>query len=121
MHALAAAIVLALHPVGGSHAAGTATLRPVGPGTTAAVRLRGLAPRAPARVVLQAGSCAHPSASFALVAELRAGVSGAARATAAIRFHGTAPVALQDVTDGAHVIRVLAGGRAVACGTIPRP
>ena len=79
MNALALVLVIAaLHPAPGSHATGTASLRPVAGGTRAQIRLSGLMPKASARAILQAGTCTKSGASFALVARLRADASGKA-------------------------------------------
>ena len=121
MNALALVLVIAaLHPAPGSHATGTASLRLVAGGTRAQIRLSGLMPKASARAILQAGTCTKSGASFALVARLRADASGKANATGAVLFHGSVEVPLRTIADGAHVIRVLAGDRVLACGTIPR-
>ena len=79
--------------------------------------LRGLPAGADARAVLQAGTCTHPSASFASVGSGHVAANGRAAWTSRIRFHGR-PVAWSTVADGKHVLRILAGGRVVACGAI---
>jgi hypothetical protein len=67
---------------------------------------------------MQANTCAMPSASFAALPDLQADAAGQAAATGSILFHGTDNIPLATMTDGAHVINILAG-QVVACGVIP--
>jgi LPXTG-motif cell wall-anchored protein len=111
-------VTVPLDAVDGSSVTGTATLRAANGGTDASLALEGLPPNAAARATLQAGTCAQPSASTAIVADFQADAAGMATATGAVRFRGTEPVSLATVADGAHVI-LIQTEQVVACGVIP--
>jgi hypothetical protein len=108
-----------LQPAGSSRVAGTATLTARGAGTTVALALRGLRPRASFHALLHAGTCARSGASFALVAAAKADATGTVRSSGSVLFHAQ-PVGIRTIADGGHVIAVVAGGRVVACGVVPR-
>ncbi|HKP18960.1 MAG TPA: hypothetical protein VJT84_10800 [Gaiellaceae bacterium] len=97
---------------------GTVSYQGVGKGTFVWVRLSRLPARASVRVLLQAGTCARPSASFAVVGSGRATRAGAFASSGLLRFRG-ASVEAATVADGRHVFAVVANGRRVACAPIP--
>jgi hypothetical protein len=109
---------VALKAVAESGVAGKATAGARGAGTRVVFSIRGLAPGAKARAIMQAGTCKRSSASFAPVGSAAANASGTAQWSANVRFHGE-PVGWATIADGAHVFQILAGGRVVACGVIP--
>jgi hypothetical protein len=114
----AAAVTAPLAPVARSGVAGTAVVTQAFSGTNIVLSLRGLAPRASIRALLDAGTCARPGASVAPIVEARATRAGALRVTGRAFFRSR-PVAYETVADGGHVIRIVAGGRTVACGAVP--
>jgi hypothetical protein len=105
-------------PVGKSGVAGTGTVTANGIGTGVVVRLTGLKPGSSARVLLRAGRYPRLSASFATAVNVTADTRGRARGSSAIRFRNE-PVAFNIVTDGRHVLTVVANGRVVALAEIP--
>ncbi len=109
---------LNLDAVGGSGVSGSALIKPAGDGTNVTLEVQGLPSGATARAVMNAGTCAQPSASFATLPNLQADSNGKATATGAILFHGTEPVSLATVADGQHIISI-ATDKVVACGVIP--
>lgn len=111
-------VPLNLDAVGGSGVSGTALLMPAGEGTNVTLEVQGLPAGADARAVMNAGTCAQPSASFAALPNLKADSSGKATAHGSILFHGTDPVALATIADGQHIISIQTD-KVVACGVIP--
>jgi hypothetical protein len=107
-----------LRPLAGSGVTGTVTAGARGAGTHAVFALRGLKPNTPVRALMQAGTCARTGASLASAGGAKAGASGTARWSANVLFRAQ-PVAWRIVADGGHVFRIVAGGRAVACGVVP--
>jgi hypothetical protein len=105
-------------PVAKSGVAGTGTVTWNGIGTGVVVRVSGLKPGSTARVLLRTGRYPKLSASFATAVNLKADARGRARASSAIRYRNE-PVAFQIVTDGDHVLTVVANGKVVAIATIP--
>ena len=109
-----------LAPKGGSGVTGKATV--VSPGDRAAaavtIRVRGLAPKAPVRVVLNAIERGRVGASIAVILSARADARGALTASGRVRYRGQ-PVTFATIADGAHAISVIAGGRVVARGVVP--
>jgi hypothetical protein len=105
-------------PVAKSGVAGTGTVTWNGIGTGVVVRVSGLKPGSTARVLLRTGRYPKLSASFATAVTLKADARGRARASSAIRYRNE-PVAFQIVTDGDHVLTVVANGKVVAIATIP--
>lgn len=97
---------------------GTGTVTQNGIGTAVTVQLAGLQPGSTARVLLRTGRYPRLSASFAKAVNVTADARGRARASSAIRYRNE-PVAFQIVTDGYHVLTVVAGGRIVAIAEIP--
>lgn len=113
------AVTVRLDPQGGSGASGTAILTAAGDGTNVALDIKGLPVGADAQVTMHAGTCATPSASFAILPNLKADATGRATATGTVLFHGTENVALATMADGEHIIAIQAG-QVVACGVIPK-
>ncbi len=111
-------VPLNLDAVGGSGVSGTALLTPAGEGPNVTLEIQGLPAGADARAVMNAGTCAQPSASFATLPNLKADSNGKATASGSILFHGTEPVALATVADGQHIISIQTD-QVVACGVIP--
>jgi hypothetical protein len=111
-------VPLNLDAVGGSGVSGSAVITPAGQGTNVTLEVQGLPAGAEARALLNAGTCAQPSASFAALPNLKADSNGKATATGSILFHGTEPVALATVADGQHIISIQTD-KVVACGVIP--
>lgn len=111
-------VTVKLDPMGGSGVSGTATLTGAGAGTQVVLDIQGLAPGATARAVMNANTCAMPSASFAALPDLTADATGRATATGSILFRGTDDLALATMADGAHIIAVQTD-QMVACGVIP--
>ncbi len=107
-----------LDPVGQSGVSGGAVLTPAGEGTNVTLEIQGLPAGAEAHAIMNAGTCAQPSASFATLPDLKADANGKATATGSILFHGTEPVALAAVADGQHMISIQTD-KVVACGVIP--
>ncbi len=107
-----------LDAVGGSGVSGTALLIAAGQGTNVTLEIQGLPAGADARAVMNAGTCAQPSASFATLPNLKADSNGKATASGPILFHGTEPVALATIADGQHIISIQTD-KVVACGVIP--
>jgi ribosomal 50S subunit-associated protein YjgA (DUF615 family) len=73
--------------------------------------------------LLHAGTCAnlaHLTASMTVVVALRASVTGRARATERLLFHGRENIRLSVLTDGDHAIVIVLDGHIVACGAFPR-
>jgi hypothetical protein len=114
------AVTVRLDPMGESGVSGTATLIAAGDGTNVTLDIKGLASGADARATMHAGTCAMPSASFAVLPDLKADATGRATATGSVLFHGTENVALATMADGEHIIAIQAGGQVVACGVIPK-
>lgn len=112
-------VTVQLEAVDGSGVTGTATLSAAGDGTNVALDIDGLPPNATARASLHAGTCAEPSASFAVLPDLQTDSAGTATATGSVLFRDTEAVDLATLTDGAHVIFVQTD-QVVACGTIPQ-
>lgn len=111
-------VPLNLDPVGRSGVSGSAVLTPAGGGTNVTLEVEGLPGGADAQAILNAGTCAQPSASFVALPGLKADSSGKATATGPILFHGTDPVALATIADGQHIISFKTD-KIVACGVIP--
>ena len=105
-------------PAAKSGVAGTGVVTQNGIGTGVVVRLTGLRPGSTARVLLRTGRYPKLSASFATAVTLRADARGRARGSSAIRYRSE-PVAFNIVTDGRHVLSVIANGRVVARAEIP--
>ena len=104
--------------VGKSGVSGTGTVTQNGIGTGVVVRLAGLKPSTPARVLLTTGRYPKLGASFAKAVNVKADAAGRARGSSAIRFRNE-PVAFHIVADGRHVLTVVQGGRVVAVAEIP--
>ncbi len=111
-------VPLNLEAVSGSGVSGTAVLTREGEGTKVTLEIQGLPATAEARAVMNAGTCAQPSASFATLPNLKADSNGKATATGSILFHGTEAVALETIADGQHIISIQTD-KVVACGVIP--
>lgn len=109
---------VALRPSGGSGVSGSALVAAKKDGTRVTVTLYGLAPRTAVRATLHAGTCAKPSASFAVILSTKATATGGASAAAQLVLGGK-PVSYFDVADGEHTITIIAGSRVVACGAVP--
>jgi hypothetical protein len=110
-----------LRSVGGSGVDGSASFGPYPRGTNAALVVHGLRPRAFARARLHAGtSLKRLSASFAPLPDLYANGMGTARVQGRVLFRGIYDIELADVADGEHSVVVVARGRIVAFGRIPR-
>jgi hypothetical protein len=107
-----------LGPVGGALTAGTATVKSVGLETAMELTLTGLPKGKFFRVVLNAGTCAHQSASVAPLGGASARANGTARYSSLMRRNG-APIAFKTIADGKHVIAIVVGTKTVACGSIP--
>lgn len=116
-------ITASLASVSGASATGTATVSGVDDAATVTVDLTGLAPGTTYRVLLQAGTCATPSASSGLLGTIQADSSGQGKLTSTTARAGAVgtptPLTLSLLGDGDHVISV-AGPTTVACGSIPR-
>ena len=116
----AIAETIRLAPKGGSGVTGAATVASPGDRAAAAVtvKVRGLAPNAPVRVVLNAVERGRVGASTALILSARADARGSLTASGRVRYRGK-PVTFATIADGAHAISVIAGGRVVARGVVP--
>lgn len=116
-------ITASLASVSSSGVAGTATLSGTDNAATMTVDLSGLSPGTTYRVLLQAGTCAAPSASAGLLGTFPADASGRGRLTSgsvrATATGATIPLTLSLLADGDHIIAV-AGPSTVACGALPR-
>lgn len=106
-----------LTAVGGSKVSGLATAGARGKGTQVSFVVRGLQPGTKVHAVMQAGTCAKPSASFATAGSATADANGVARWSAGVRFHGQ-PVGWSTIADGAHHFSIV-GARRLACGAVP--
>jgi hypothetical protein len=123
--AVAATAAFAINPTegvklsadAGSTVSGLATAGRRGKGTHVVFVVRGLQPGAKVRGVMQAGTCAKPSASFATAGSATADAKGVARWSAGVLFRGE-PVAWSTISDGAHHFSVV-GVRRLACGVVP--
>jgi LPXTG-motif cell wall-anchored protein len=124
----ARAVTAQLAAQGGSGVGGTATFTAAGDAahaprledaTRVSLSVSGLAPGAGAQATLHGGTCAAPGASAAQLPARTAAAAGRATASGFVLFRGAENVAFTAVADGAHVVIVAAGGRAVACGAIP--
>jgi hypothetical protein len=89
-----------------------------GSGTFVVFRIRGLAPNAKVRAIMQAGDCKKNGASFATAGSATAHANGFAKWSARVLFR-TEQVSWDVIADGDHVFQIVAGPRAVACGRIP--
>jgi hypothetical protein len=89
-----------------------------GLGTFVRFRVRGLAPNARVRAFMQAGNCKKHGASFATAGSATADANGVATWSASVLFR-TEDVPWDVVADGAHIFRIVGGGRTVACGVVP--
>lgn len=109
-----------LTPRNASGVTGTATVSSPGDRAAAAVtvRVRGLAPNAPVRVVLNAIEKGRVGASVAVILSGRATARGVLTASGRVRYRGE-PVTFASIADGAHAVSVVAGGRVVARGVVP--
>lgn len=107
-------------PVGNSGVSGDAALTAADAGTNVSYSISGLKPAAHARVALHGGTCAAPSASLAVLADLVPDQSGNATATVQVLFRGTESVTLGSIADGEHVMTVAQSGQTVACAWIPK-
>lgn len=116
------AVTVRLDPVGNSGVSGTATVRATGDDTAILnLEATGLAQGVTYRAVVQAGTCAMPSASIGTLGDLQADTTGrAALSTSTVRVSAAAVVDLMfsNLTDGDHIVRILDTG-VVACGGIP--
>jgi hypothetical protein len=109
-----------LQSVAGSGVSGTATLSATDGGTTVAVRVSGLIPSEDVLGVINAGRCGSEGASPLALPRLRSNSRGVAHAYGPLRFRGREDVALSDLADGEHVVRIIGRGE-VACGVVPEP
>ena len=109
-----------LAPRGGSGVSGTATVASPGDNAAAAVsvKVRGLKPRAFARVQLNVVEGRNTSASTVLIVSARANAKGTLVASGRVRYRGE-PVTFATIADGAHAISILSGGKLVARGIVP--
>ncbi len=123
------AVTAQLSAQGGSGVTGTATFTAAGDvahaprlddATEVALVVSGLPPGASAQASVQAGTCATPGASAAMLPSLTADAGGRATASGFVLFRGAENVAFSTVADGGHVVSITSGGRVVACGAIPR-
>lgn len=111
-------VIVQLDPIGSSGVSGTATLTAAGEGALVALDVTGLAPGVDARAIMNANTCAMPSASFAALPAPKADAAGRATATGRVLFHNM-DVALATMADGQHVIFVRTSEQVAACGVIP--
>ncbi len=109
-----------LSPRGGSGVSGTATVASPGDAAAASVRVkvRGLKPRALARIQLNVVEGTNTSASTVLIASRRADARGVLVASGRVFYRGR-PVTFATIADGAHAVSVLTGGKVVARGIVP--
>ena len=107
-----------LKPLAGAHVSAAAVVGEAGSGTRVAWTVTGARPHARLRAILNAGSCARHSASFATAGARGADDRGRARWVSRLRFHG-ADVSWSSVSDGSHVLVLIVDGKAAACGAIP--
>jgi hypothetical protein len=112
------AINFEITPIGSSGVSGVAFLTAEGQGTNARVILAGLRGQASAEANLNGGTCAQPSASVLRLLSLRVDERGRAEGSGRVTIGGS-DMALAGLADGQHVIMIVAGGQAVACGAIP--
>ena len=110
-----------LKPVRGSGVHGSTSVGPYQGGTVAAIVVHGLKPRSIAVARLHVGtSLGRLSASAVALPVLWANRRGTARANGRVLFRGTDDVRFEDLADGGHSVVILARGRIVAFGVIPR-
>jgi hypothetical protein len=94
---------------------GTITFYAAKDGAKALADVRQLPPNASVRILVQAGDCRRHGASFAELPGFRADARGRVTGRTFVRFHG-AKLPLRAISSEPHAVRVLAAGRAVACG-----
>ena len=109
---------VSLRQRGGSGVTGSAVVAAKSDGTRVTLTLYGLAPKSAVRALLNAGTCAKPSASFTLIVSAKATAAGGVSSAAQLALGGK-QVSFFDVADGEHVIRITAGSQVVACGAVP--
>jgi hypothetical protein len=123
------AVTAQLGAQGGSGVTGTATFTAAGDAahaprqedaTQVSLALSGLPAGASAQGSVQAGTCATPGASAAMLPNLTADGGGRASAGGFVQFRGAENVAFPIVVEGGHIVSIVSGGRVVACGAIPR-
>jgi hypothetical protein len=107
-----------LKPVATSGVTGKADAGARGVGTFVRFKVRGLAPNATVRALMQAGTCKKYGASFATAGAATANANGVASWSAKVLFR-TEPVSWDVIADGAHIFRIVGGGRTLACGVVP--
>jgi hypothetical protein len=112
-------VSVALQPVGRSRVSGTAILTSNFEGTRIAIGLRGLRPREDVLGVINAGDCEEQGASPLALPRLRSDGMGRARAYGPLRFRGREDVALTDLADADHAVRIIGRGE-LACGVVPK-
>ena len=110
-------IHVALDPSAGAKIIASATVTAVAHGTQVTFDVSHVPPHAKLRAVLNAGSCAHPSASFADAGEATSSSAGRATWTSRITFRSM-PVLWRDISGRGHVLILLVNGKAEACGSI---
>ncbi len=107
-----------LAPLAPSSIKAKAVIGQAGGGTRVSFTISGAPRRAPVRAVMNAGTCAKRSASFATAGSATTDAHGRAGWRASILFRN-APVEWPAVGDGSHVLVLVVRGEAVACGAIP--
>jgi hypothetical protein len=106
-----------LRSMGGSGVTGEGTLTSLGAETGLRVVLEHLKPGKKFRLMLNTGTCARRRAGIG-IGEGKARPDGTSYVSSLVRNNG-APMRFKTVVDGKHVIAVLVGTKAVACGPIP--
>lgn len=112
-------VSVALRPVGRSRVSGTALLVSNFEGSYVSIGLRGLRPGEDVLGVINAGDCERQSASPLALPRLKADGRGRARAYGPILYRAREDIALSDLADGDHVVRIIGRGE-LACGVVPR-
>jgi hypothetical protein len=106
-----------LRSLGGSRVIGEGTFTSLGAETGLRVVIEHLKPGKKFRLMLNIGTCARRTAGIN-IGEGKARQDGTSYTSSLVRRNG-APIRFKTVTDGKHVIAVIVGTRAVACGPIP--
>lgn len=99
---------------------GVAVLRASGDGTVAAINVSDLEPETDVHGAINAGNCAEPGASVLALEAIHTDHDGRGRTSGRLLFRGREDVALSDLADGEHVVRLFMDDADVACGRIPR-
>ena len=115
--AAVSAIPVDVKPLRGSRGYGTVTLYQSRSSAAALVDVRELPPGAAVRILVQAGTCAATSASFAALQPLVADRRGRVAGRSIVRFRN-ARVSLATLVAGPHAVSVVVDGKRALCGEL---